>query len=76
MATAVNPGRLKGSDPVLVHPRWRTVHEVHGNGTACGGSRSDRDIDYEQMTRRQAQGMARTKPCQSHGCTAARRDRP
>jgi hypothetical protein len=68
----VNPSRLKGSDPVFVHPRWLTVHEVHEDGTLCCGNPLGK-INYKSMTRSQAQGMAGTKPCQSLACEAARR---
>ena len=31
-------GRLKGSDPVFVHPKRLTVHEANAGGTLCCGN--------------------------------------
>ena len=65
---------MKESDNVLVHQEWLTVHEVYDDGTArCGNGTSSGGINYLPMTRGQARAMARSKPCQSLACTAARR---
>jgi hypothetical protein len=64
---------MKGSDDVLVHPRWLTVHEVYDDGTARCGNGSSGGINYLSMTRSQARAMAGSKPCESLACTAARR---
>jgi hypothetical protein len=69
----VNPGRLKGSDPVAVHPTWLTVHEVHADAKTLRCGNPHDKIPYKSMTRSQAQGMAGTKPCRSLACEAARR---
>jgi hypothetical protein len=67
----MNPGQLKGSDPVLRHPKWGTVHEARYGETVCGNPGGV--IRYSSMTRGQADGMAGSKPCRSLACEAARR---
>ena len=64
---------MKDSDKVFVHPRRRTVHEARANGALYCGNPLGK-IDYESMTRKQAQGDPRARPCQSLACEAARRD--
>jgi hypothetical protein len=74
MGTPVNPSRMKGSDPVVVHERWGTVHEVD-NGEACCGNNLGGKGNYLSMTRSEARGRPGTRPCESVGCVPARRDR-
>src|SRR5262249_55549725 len=67
---------LKGSDPVLVQARRRTMHEVRDDGTAACGNSNGGKGSYEAMTRSQAQADPRSRPCQSLGCVAARLGMP
>jgi hypothetical protein len=69
----VNLKRLKGSDPVLVHQRRRTVHEVNNIGETCCGNGLGGKGNFLPMTRSQAQGLAGSRPCESLACVAARR---
>ena len=62
-----------GSDNLLVHPQWLTVHEVYHDGTARCGNGSSGGIHYLSMTRSQARAMGGSKPCASLACIAARR---
>ena len=73
MATPTNFSRLKPSDPVLVHQRWRTVHEVNTSGETCCGNGLGGKGTFLPMTRSQAQGLAGSRPSESLACAAARR---
>lgn len=67
---------MKGSDPVLVHPTWHTVHEKGSDGwPRCGngrGKRSKPRIDYDPMKRSETDSD--WPLCELGACKVARRD--
>ena len=64
---------FEGSDPVLVHPRWLTVHEVDpATGIPSCGNGTHGKITYTPMTRGQARAVSGSHNCAVGGCRAAR----
>lgn len=66
--------RKTASRVVLVHPRWRTVHELYANGTAANGPACGNPldkIDYQSMSARNVEPG--WPPCQSAACDKRRR---
>lgn len=67
-------GSTTGSDPrrnVLVHRRWRTVHQLGKDGmTLCGNGRAThRNVDsYDLLPLNQVKGGI---PCQTRACREA-----
>jgi hypothetical protein len=60
-----NPNRQ-----VMIHKRWKTIHELHDGRTCCGNGLRN---DYERMIKmRFSAAHPIGRACESLGCTKAR----